>query len=325
MLAGQAQHKCAPMVPDSTRPSAPLLIHIGYHKTGTTWFQRELFQPAFGYNPLMTHGEVFSAIVRPHTLTFDPSPTRDLLAQRRDRGAAGSVDVISSEILSGNPFYGGRESDLYAQRLKAVAPDARILITTREQLRALTSVYMQYLLRSGTQTPRQFFADDPVMGYFAFGPEHFEYHRLVGLYRDLFGAENVALLTQEGLTRDPLGLVRHLAAFAGVGVQYDPGQLSTAPVSPSPPESFAPVLRRINHFRSGPAGLAPVLDLGRLGKPLYSAAGALGRTGPMRSLLRDARPVTAEVRRRFDGRFVESNRLLKAMLGDQVDLAGYPS
>ena len=58
-------------------------------------------------------------------------------------------------------------------------------------LSAASDVYkrqMQYLLRGGTMSPELFFAGDPELGFYGFRPEHFEYHRLVKLYQDLFGA-----------------------------------------------------------------------------------------------------------------------------------------
>lgn len=306
-------------------PSAPLLIHIGYHKTGTTWLQRQLFRPEFGFNPLATHEEAYKHFIRPHGLTFDPQAACAFLDGRRNRGVSGSADVISSELLSGNPFFGGRESDIYAHRLKAIAPGARILITIREQLRIIVSVYMQYLHRGGTIPPRPFLTDDPMMGYFAFAPEHFDYHRLSRLYCELFGSDNVLVLTQESLAKGPRALAETVSSFAGVAQQGDLTNLVTAPESPSPPEAFAPLLRRINHFRSGPAGLGPFLDLGPVSAFAYRATAALGRTSFVRSTLRDARPITSEVRRRFEGRFNESNRELKALFGARIDLSGYPS
>jgi hypothetical protein len=302
---------------------APLLIHIGYHKTGTTWLQRVLFQPEFGYSPIMEHAEVFTRLVRPHNLTFDPAPVRDAIEGRRGAGEVGSVDLISSEILSGNPLLGGRESDVYAQRLKRVAPNARILITIREQMRALTSVYMQYLLRGGTLSPKAFFADEPEIGYVAFAPEHLEYHRLVALYRDLFGPENVLVATQESLAADSLAFAERLAAFAGVRRKIDLAKLPTERMSPSAPEFATPLLRRINHFRSGPAGLGPVFDLGPVSAFAYRATGALGRRLDWPAL-KKFRPVSDEVARRFTGRYADSNSELKAMLGDRIDLSKYP-
>ncbi|HEY0435615.1 MAG TPA: hypothetical protein VGC92_03190 [Phenylobacterium sp.] len=311
------------MSSDVARRDAPLLIHVGYHKTATTWLQRILFQPDFGYTPIMSHEEVFAHLVKPHALVFDPEPVKALIDARRGRGAAGAADVISCEILSGNPFFGGRESDEYARRLKAVAPDARILLSIREQHRALASLYMQYISRAGTLTPKAFFADEPVMGYFAFAPEHFEYHRLVGFYRDLFGAENVHVSTQEALVRDSLQLARELGGFAGATGPKDLSEMSKDPVGVSQPESSAFLLRRINHFQSGPAGLGPVLDLGPVSNLAYRATGALAR-GPLKPLLKEVKPVTAFVAKRFAGRYEESNRALKAMVGERTDLTGYP-
>ena len=306
-------------MPDET----PLLIHVGYHKTGTTWLQRILFKPAYGYYPLMEHQEIYDRIVRPHGLLFDPTPARSAIERRRAQGAPGGADLISSEILVGNPFHGGRESDDLARRLKAIAPNARILVTIREQLRAATSVYMQYLNRCGTVTPREFFSDDPVIGYVTFAPEHLDYHRLVKLYIELFGAENVHVMTQEALARDAVAFARELADFAGLRAPGDIAGIGSDRMSPSPPEYFAPVLRRLNHFRSGPMGPGPILNLGPMSRPAYNALGALGRTSAMKALLGRNRPVTDEVRRRFAGRYAESNRALKDLLGGRIDLSGY--
>lgn len=308
----------------STGPYAPLLIHPGYHKTGTTWFQRRLFVPEFGYRQIMDHREVFDFLVRPHGLTFDPRSVRQLIQSRRSSADSGLVDVISSEVLSGNPFYGARESDMYARRLAEVAPDgSRIVLTIREQMRMLTAIYMQYVFRGGTARPKTFFSNDPVIGYFAFAPEHFEYHRLVQLYRDLFGEDNVLVTNQETLARYPQRLAQDLAAFAGVAAYWDPKQLVTAPEAPSPPEGVAPLLRRINYFRSGAANSGPLINLGGASALAYRAVGALGRSPNGRSLFKDARPVSQEVVRKFGGRYAPSNRELKVMFGDRLDLARY--
>src|SRR6056297_494955 len=101
----------------------PLLIHIGYHKTATTWMQHRLFLPEHGYRPLFGHQEVFDLFVRPHGLVFDPNPVRDVVNAALGAVQTGEAAVISSEILSGHPFFGGRESDVLAGRLAKVAPN----------------------------------------------------------------------------------------------------------------------------------------------------------------------------------------------------------
>lgn len=310
-------------MPAKSAKFAPLLIHPGYHKTGTTWFQRRLFVPAFGYNPLLTHEEVFAYLIRPHGLTFDASGVRALIESRRSPAGSGVVDVISSENLTGSPMHGGRESDEYANRLHQVAPDAHILLTVREQMKMLTAIYMQYVQRAMTEKPQSFFANQPVMGYYAFAPEHFEYHRLVAHYRSLFGVDKVMVTNQETLARAPLDLAKRIADFAGVTAQWNPADLVTAPESPSAPEGMAPVLRRINHLRSGPAGLGPIIDLGNFGRSIYRSAAGFGRLSSVRSALKTYKPVSREVERRYKGFYADSNRQLKAMLGDSIDLKGY--
>lgn len=300
----------------------PLLIHVGYHKTATTWLQRVLFTPDHGYRQLLSHAEVFKTIVRPHGLTFDASPARALVAERLAADTACDTDVISSEILSGNPFLGARESDQFAKRLHVLAPDALILITIREQFAMMTSLYMQYLSRGGTMAPDAFFAEAPDIGYVAFAPEHLEFHRLVGLYRELFGPARVLVITKEALDADDRATVDRIGSFCG---NRTPTCLNGAAerVGASYPEYSSAILRRINHFRSGPLNSAPLIDLGRLSDKLYRGTGALARGRPMTGLFGHLRPIATLVGRRFRGRFAQSNRALRAMLGDQIDLTGY--
>lgn len=137
-----------------------LLLHVGYHKTATSWMQNCLFVPEHGYRQVARHAEVWEHVVGKHGLLFDAEEMRGAI----DRGMAlrqgQEIPVVSSEILSGHPFFGGIGSDVFALRLKEIAPDARILISVRHQYSALVSVYLQYLLRGGTMTPEQFFSGD---------------------------------------------------------------------------------------------------------------------------------------------------------------------
>lgn len=300
-----------------------LLLHIGYHKTATSWMQQRLFVPEHGYVQIARHPDIWQHVVAPHGLTFDPAAMRTVIRTGLDGLAAGKVPVISSEILSGHPFFGGIGSDVYARRLKEIAPDARILISIRAQLRILTSVYMQYLMRGGTMKPEAFFAGDPELGFFGFRPEHFEYHRLVGLYRELFGAENVHVVTQESLVRDMDAMAAGLAAFAG-NTEFA-GVLPThrSAYAPSYPEYAVPLLRRINQLQRSVLTPAPLIRLGTTPHGIYHAVGFAMRHKPFSTLLRNYRPVSDHVRKTFAGRFDDSNRRLAALLGDRVDLSAF--
>lgn len=300
--------------------TAPILLHVGYHKTGTTWFQRSLFTPQHGYAQLLDHDEVFAGIVQPHSLHFDPAPVLAKLQERLATAPAECHPVISSEILSGNPFYGGRESEVYAARLARLMPEARILITIREQISAIASTYMQYLRRGGTKPPERFFTDPAVAGYSAFDPVHFEYDRLLAHYVDLFGADRVHVETNEALAREPEAVAARLAAFVGRPV---PEAVDTGRVAPSAPETAAPMLRRLNYLRNGPVSNATIVDLGRFGLLLYQGAAKLYTLRAARDQKSKRRPVRTVAKAQFGGRFAESNRRLAALTGARLDLGKY--
>ncbi len=313
-----------PTGPGAADASRSLLIHVGYHKTATTWLQNIVFTPQHFFRQVMSHDEIFAGLITPHGLDFDPAPVRDMIAARRAAPAEGTAaDVISLEALSGLPYDGGRESDAYAARLAAVAPDARILITIREQIAIMGSVYMQHLFRAGTSSPKLFFDESPPRGFFKFSAENFCYHRLVGIYQDLFGAENVLVLPQEEIAADQAAAVARLAGFTGNVPLAEAGWRAQRERGTSYPQFAVPLLRRANHLRSGPLNPNPMIDLGRVGDLGFRGVGWLGRRLPLPARLRAARPVSAHLQARFAGRFADSNRRLAAMLHHPADLSAY--
>jgi len=296
---------------------SPLLFHVGYHKTATTWLQNTVFQPEHRFAQVLDHPEIFKTIVNPHGLHFEAGLVRALMAERITAAPDSSVSVVSLESLSGSPFSGGRESDDFARRLAEISPDAKILITIREQCRIIASVYMQYLSRGGTEPAEQFFSGNKVEAFHGFDPRNFEYDRLVALYQSLFGAENVLVLPFETIARDQAAALGVLGKF----IQNPSLEKweNRPPRAVSYPEIAVPVLRRINHFRASPLNRAPFLNFGRVGEFAYRVAG-----GGVRRIFRAKnRPVTSVAMKKFSGQFRGSNTRLQAMLAHPVDLSGY--
>lgn len=304
--------------------AARILLHIGYHKTATTWMQSLLFTPEHGYRKIASHEDVFAHVVKPHGLRFDPAPMRDLIARNLADLGTDEVPVISSEILSGHPFQGGHESDVYAERLHRIAPEARILISVRNQMRILPSVYMQYVLRGGTMPHDLFFEGAKSVGYFGFTPEHFEYDLLVAHYQRLFGRESVYILTQERLQKDLEASSAALAVFAGNrrfgGLQPSARRVHAA----SYPEFALPVLRRLNHVQCSALNPTPVISIGNSPSLLYRATGYLARRPPFKSLSANRKPVSDYVRNHFAGYYRASNARLAGLPAHPIDLSGYP-
>lgn len=302
----------------------PLLIHIGYHKTATTWMQTQLFTPEHGFRSLANHVEIFSHVVQPHGLLFDPAPMRELIADRIGDLPEGHTAVVSSEILSGHPFYGGQMSDIYATRLKSIAPEARILVSIRAQQKILPSVYMQYLLRGGTLPYPRFFAGTDEPGFFGFRPEHFEYDRLIAFYQALFGAKNVYVLTQESLQSDMEAACAALAIFSD-NSSFSGLSTTARMVSGgvSYPEHAAGILRRVNHLRSSILNPNPMLSLGHGGERLYRGVGYFARRAPFSVMFGKKKPITEHIKHHFNGHYAASNKRLSALTSYPLDLKNY--
>lgn len=306
------------------RSETSLLIHIGYHKTATSWMQETLFRPDCGYAPLMSHAEVFEHITGPHPLVFDPEPTRALLAARSAEAPAGLARVVSSEILSGNPLRGGQDCAENARRLQRIAPDARILVTIREQLSMAASMYMQYISRGGALPASRFFDGPLDFGYPLFDPVHLEYHRLVGFYRELFGPARVHVLTFEQFRAAPEDFVASIDRLAGApGISTAAVRAARSGRNVSSPEYAVPLLRRVNHLRAGPVSPDPILDLGEGSRLLYRSIRRAANAMPVRRLVRRPNPVRDLIATRFSGRFEASNRALAALC-PELSLRDYP-
>jgi len=309
-------------------PQRPLLLHVGYHKTATTWLQNKVFLPRRGFRQILTHEEIFDGVIAPHGLDFDPAPLAAEIAARRQADPGETrVDVISLEALSGLPYEGGRESDVYARRLQALVPDAHILITIREQFAILSSIYMQYVQRAGTMHAKAFFDEQPFAGYQKFTAQNFCYHRLVGHYQALFGADHVLAWPQEEIAADQKSALARLAGFCGNDMLEQelaqPGWTPSAERGVSYPQFAVPALRRVNYFRRDALNPNPILDLTGPNKELFRSVGWMARNLPVPGSWRKSRPVTDYLRSRFAGRFADSNRQLAAQLHHKVDLSRY--
>jgi hypothetical protein len=300
----------------------PVLLHIGYPKTATTWVQRNLFwQDGNGFFEVADHDELNTLFVRPHPFAFDTRETLSTLEGALTRAAAGGlVPVVSAEFLCGNPFYGGREGPEYCRRLAQVFPGARVLVTIRNQASIYQSTYKQFIRRGGTLGPRRFFDPNPDRGYVGFDPKFFEFDLLNDFLVETFGQENVLFLCFEEFVRDAPGFVRKIIDFSGASVPMEEMNLPFGRnTEPSAPDNALPTLRVLNNFRGGP--LHPV-------EPgLTMKAADFCYRGVQWLAARQPKPKTSSLRKLCaeltDGRYRESNRRLAEATGLDLKSFGY--
>lgn len=194
------------------------LIHIGYHKTASTWLQEHLWgNEAAGFKKYLAQKSIRDLIIMPNALDFDAAKVRayyeSLLGTEEDL-----VSVISSERLSGNPHSGGYDSKEMADRLKKLFPDGKVFVVIREQRSAVLSSYIQYLRAGGPCKIEDYLhpssRNQQIMPLFNF--EYFDYSRLLNYYFEIFGKENVLVLPFELFKENASEFCSRIASFAEV-------------------------------------------------------------------------------------------------------------
>jgi hypothetical protein len=152
-------------------------------------------------------------------MRFDAAAVRAAFFAAIPDNMASHVPVISHEDLCGYPVYSRYYGHQVADRLHATFPEAKILITIREQKSVLRSLYGQYVRQDGEWPIEMFLgsgAEPP-----GFAPicrlDHLEYDLLASHYARLFGQEQVLVLPYELLKASPIEFQQRIHDFAGTG------------------------------------------------------------------------------------------------------------
>lgn len=188
------------------------VIHIGYHKTATTWLQWHLWRRKDLGLYRVKYLPKFHGI---HPLQFDAAAYRAAYREAFKEVPDDAIAVVSNERMSGHPHSGGFDSRDIADRLKAVFPNAKILIGIREQESAILSSYFQYVKKGGYCSLKGYLnprADGHIP---LFDLNHFRYDALIAHYQALFGEGNVKVTLFEAFKEQPMEYIAELAEFGG--------------------------------------------------------------------------------------------------------------
>jgi len=225
-----------------------MLIHIGYHKTATSWLQALYFSqhPSFHYP--IDYEQLWQHLISPHGLDFNLDNAKKyfntVLTAPLDK-----TPIISSERLSGNPHSGGFDSKEIADRLKQIFPQAKILIVIRNQADMILSNYKQYIKAGGIATLEDYI-NPPVDGRLPlFRLDNFKYDKLAQYYCSLYGKENVSIMLYEHFQQQPINFIASLNQFAGIttDINYHFQQK----VNASPSDQYIALKRYANHLNGG--------------------------------------------------------------------------
>lgn len=301
------------------------LIHIGLHRTGSTWFQTRVLDGRDGrpVNAVPDRAESTARLVLARDLDFDFDETRHWLeAQFQKAKESGSASVLSNERLSGNPAAGWHDFEPTIARLSALAPTARFLMVVREQHDLARSIWLQQV-RIGHPAGARDFWRAAARGDHRLpvpDPGFLRFDRVVEYLDRIIGRERVLVLPYELLRQDASDFLARISAFSGI---HFPAPLDVGPVFAAPTTLEAAVLRRVNRWsvRSS-LNRAPAMPwLEAPGRRLARFAGRCATSAGERR--RRAR-IAAVVESRLDGLgLAESNRRLSSRLGIDLGRLGW--
>lgn len=191
-----------------------LVLHIGYHKTGTTFFQNVLFcnHPEIAYLGRSWIDDdlnsIFYKLATEDDNDFNAGALRnefDALVQRLiDKKTliiqGKKVLLLSHESLHSGDSYFGFTVNRQANRIKDVFPNAKIIISIRNQSKMIESHYTNFIHHGGKMSFHKFYNKSKE---FNLGLKNkLDYYQLVRIYTDLFGENNNFVLVFEDVFKD---------------------------------------------------------------------------------------------------------------------------
>jgi hypothetical protein len=270
-------------------PDVRVAVHIGFHKTATTWLQQEILPrhpEVRSFVDGSPHGSPFLVeIIGRSDRRFDPVVARAAFDARVAELAvpAGGTVVVSAERLSGHAATGGFDTVRIARRLHAVVPEARVFFAVREQVAMIESEYRQLLLEGSPRRLGSLLHTRPSWARVEFDLEHYEYDLLADEYARCFGADRVLVESFEAINRDQAAYLARLAGFLEIAPWQLPDGVLARRVNRGASTRLLGVRRGLNGFtRSHLQPDPPVALPGGWRRPLAAVAARLpARRAPL--------------------------------------------
>lgn len=200
-----------------------VLIHIGYHKTGSTLLQEKIFnRPEFGFISPWTRSKSYEEIILANPFTYDPISVGNKFQEDVIKANSGNlIPVLSEERFSGNIVPKAVFNNYYmAERLYSLFPEAKILIVIRNQLDMILSIYKHRLRANLTVDIDLFLEQIPLNTTFEpiFHLDYLQYHLLISHYQNLFGKDNILCIPYELLIKDSKSFFSQISSFSGANI-----------------------------------------------------------------------------------------------------------
>ena len=196
-----------------------IVFHIGLHKTGTTFLQKEVFPNIPDLNFLGKMGEELMDIIYQDILYFDEKKNKERIKKKINLN---KINLVSNEALSGDPQNGGFYRERILEKINECFPNSKIILFIRRQDEWAISNY-KGSVRNGTNLSlKNFFlpAIEPSKSWIRRYPnptiEIFKFYPYIKFMIELFGHDNCLILPYEILKKDHNVAINKLCEFIGV-------------------------------------------------------------------------------------------------------------
>jgi hypothetical protein len=232
-----------------------IYIHLGLHKTGTSFLQKQFFSihsQECGYINLRKEGRVFlDYIINSNEWIFDHKKAfqyfnnvLELSNIRQD------IVTISDEQFCGSPWNDAKDRKLYFDRLNKVFPFAKYIIVFRNQDDITESLYLQYVKTGGAANIEQFLTHNRHPLEFS-RKSYLDYGSYVQYINERIGKNRLLCLYYEDMEDDVLSFLSQISDFIGFELSHDINKIVKKRENPSiPPYSLIFMVRINRLFKS---------------------------------------------------------------------------
>ena len=178
-------------------------VHIGLHKTGTTFLQRDVFPrwPGISFFQHNLHLRTFLALPKNQKVLI----SNEGLWYNKAGGQFPRVDWWAS-------FADPRVVEQSIVSLREFLPEARLLISFRKHSDFVLSLYLQYLHEGGTATLEDFFDSTQDRGIVRM--QRISFRHVIQVAEETFGRPSFIFLHEE-LKADPKGTLARIGEYLG--------------------------------------------------------------------------------------------------------------
>ncbi len=219
------------------------LIHVGFPKTATTWFQYNFYPNVTNFH-FCNREEVKKKLIFNFSLNRSPESFDFIKAEK---------NILCEEMLIGsiqNAGIHGLLTENMALKLKKHIPQAEIILFIRNQFELIRSSYMQDLRTGGNLSMKKFLFPKRNLNlinqfnYFSFA--FFEFDKIIDFYKSGFGSDKVHVFLYEEFRDCPAQFISTFAQKFEMDVNLT--EIDYFIKKASFPGYFIPVIRFLNTF-----------------------------------------------------------------------------